>query len=288
MRVDIDAMDRFIFEENESVLALHAADAGQRTALGHMTVEEIDVLRDRPEISVLTISGLEQDTFEYLIHQYGYQLRVLTIISPKIGDLSMLGSLPQLEYLTVDRNYCISSLWDMTENTALKGLRIGSFTKLNSIDGIQRARNLEYFVYDDGLWSKTALESLMPLAGLPLRYFALYVKTIVDGDMSVFEQLPRLEQFTCPLHLLETEKFAWIKANCPDLKGRALQAYEMFRDGTACIVGKRKPCFKVEGNEKRIKKYVDSFNRLVGQYRGKPFGSVFPFNESPSPEPRNT
>ena len=97
-----------------------------------------------------------------------------------------------------------------------------------------------------------------------------------DGNMSFFEQLPRPEQFTCPLNLLETEKFAWIKANCPDLKGRALQAYEMLSDGTVCIIGKRKPCFKAEGNEKRLEKYVNSFNRLTEQYRGKPFHSLFP------------
>lgn len=275
MHISIDPLYGFVFEENESALTLHAADAGQRTALGSMTIEEIDVLRDLPHINRLTISGLSQDTFEYFIHRYGNQLRALTLISPKLEDLSPLGSLPQLEYLSVLQNHCVSSLWDMTGNTALKGLHISGFTKMRSIEGIQRVRNLEYFIYDDGMWMKTALESLTPLAGLPLRYFGLYVKKIVDGDMSCFEQLPHLERFESPLNLLETEKLAWIHANCPDLKGRALQAYKILSDNTVCIVGKRKPCFKLEGNEKRLEKYVDSFNRLVEKYRGKPFRSLF-------------
>lgn len=276
MQVTIDTLRGFVFEENDTALTLHPANAGQRTALGSMTIEEIDVLRDHPEVDKLTVAGLEQDTFEYLIRRYGRQLRGLIIISPKIEDLSLLGSLPQLEYLSVSRNYCVSSLWDMTGNTALKGLEIGGFTKMRSIEGIQRARNLEYFIYDDGMWTKTALESLMPLAGLPLRYLGLYVRTIADGDMSFFEQLPHLERFETPLNLLETEKFAWITANCPNLKGRALAAYEDFGDGTVCIIGKRKPCIKVEGNERRIEKYIDQFNRLVEQFRGKPFRSLFP------------
>ena len=44
----------------------------------------------------------------------------------------------------------------------------------------------------------------------------------------------------------------------------------------AIIVGKRKPILKVEGNEERIQKYVDSFEKLKAKYKGVPYKVAFP------------
>ena len=43
------------------------------------------------------------------------------------------------------------------------------------------------------------------------------------------------------------------------------------------IVGKRKPVLKVKGNEERIKKYVDSFEKIKKKYKGMPYKVAFPF-----------
>ena len=41
------------------------------------------------------------------------------------------------------------------------------------------------------------------------------------------------------------------------------------------IVGKRKPVLKVDGNEERIQKYVDAFEKLKKKYKGIPYKVAF-------------
>ena len=44
---------------------------------GTISKEEIDSRTNKPDIDVVTISGLRQDTFEYFIKNYGKQLRAI-------------------------------------------------------------------------------------------------------------------------------------------------------------------------------------------------------------------
>ena len=94
--------------------------------------------------------------------------------------------------------------------------------------------------------------------------------------------MPKLKEFDFALNLLTTEQVAWIVANFPQLKGRALKAKEDWvlceGDGASkrtMIVGKRKPSLIIEGNEERIKNYELKFNLLVEKYKGKKYSEVF-------------
>lgn len=42
---------------------------------GKITVEDIDKLKLYPDAEVITIPGLQQDTFEYFVKTYGKQLK---------------------------------------------------------------------------------------------------------------------------------------------------------------------------------------------------------------------
>lgn len=44
---------------------------------GKITVADIDRLKNYPDAEVVTISGLQQDTFEYFIKTYGKQLKAI-------------------------------------------------------------------------------------------------------------------------------------------------------------------------------------------------------------------
>ena len=57
----------------DKILWLHEAcmDIGG----GKISIPEIDVLAEHPEVETVAISGLRQDTFEYFIKTYGRQLR---------------------------------------------------------------------------------------------------------------------------------------------------------------------------------------------------------------------
>ena len=251
---------------------------------GIISVEDIDKLKDYPDTDVVTISGLRQDTFEYFIKTYGHQLRAIRFFKNKfIEDWSLLGTLPQLEYLDFFANHHISSLWDMSGNEFLSGLCIQDFTKLSSIKGIETAPALKEFVIGNAIWDKMILESLMPLAHTNIEKFMFCGKSIADNDYSFLADMPNLKQFDFPTNMLATEQVAWIVANFPDLEGFALKAKkdctlmnsEYKNVPGVLIVGKRKPSLIVEGNEKRIAKYEQNFEQLKTKYAGIPYKVAF-------------
>ena len=254
---------------------------------GKITVEDIDKLKLYPDTDVVTISGLKQDTFEYFIKTYGKQLKAIRFFKNKfVEDLSLLGTLPQLEYVDFFFNQRVTALWDMTQNTSLTGLRIRDFSRLTSIKGVETAPALKEFIIGNAIWDKMTIDGLMPLANAQIERFAFSGRAIENTDLSFLEQHPTLKTFDFATNLFTTEQVAWIVANCPQIEGYALRAKVdcMLFDSNdhlvdvpkAIIVGKRKPILKVEGNEERIQKYVDSFEKLKIKYKGLPYKTAFP------------
>ena len=252
-----------------------------------ITTADIDRLKESPNAEVVTISGLQQDTFEYFIKTYGNQLKAIRFFKNKfIEDLSLLGTLPQLEYVHFFANQRITSLWDMSGNTSLSGLAIEDFSRLTSIKGIETAHALKEFRIGNAIWSKMIIESLMPLANTKIERLSFTGRAIEDNDLSFLETLPDIKAFDFSTNMFSTEQVAWIVANCPHAEGYALKAKVdcMLLDSNehmvdvpkAIIVGKRKPILKVEGNEEKIQKYVDSFEKLKAKYKGVSYKVAFP------------
>lgn len=253
---------------------------------GKIKFTDIDVLKNYPDVDTVTISGLNQETFEYFILNYGKQLKAIRFFKNKqIEDLSLLGTLPQLEYLYFFANQKVTQLWDMSNNTSLTGLCINDFTKLNSIVGIETAPNLKHFEIGNAIWDTTEIESFMPLANTKIEYLSFTGKKITDNDFSFLEDMSELKEFDFALNLLTTEQVAWIVANFPSINGFALKARhdcELYKSNedlrlvpATIIVGKRKPSLKIEGNEQRIKNYEIKFQALVEKYKGKKYSELF-------------
>lgn len=251
---------------------------------GRITIKDIDVLKDYPNTGVVTISGLHQDTFEYFIKTYGKQLRAIRFFKNKlVEDWSLLGTLPQLEYIYFFANNRITSLWDMTKNTSLIGLCIEDFSKLKSIKGIETARNLKDFRIGNAVWSTMVIDSLTPLANTNIESISFYSKAITDNNFSFLSSMSNLKKFDFPTNMLSTEQVAWITANYPNLEGLALCAkrdVEIYDSSMnevpgAIIVGKRKPSLVIAGNEKRIQKYIDDFETLKKKYTGLSYNEAF-------------
>lgn len=251
---------------------------------GNITIEDIDKLKDYPNTDVVTISGLRQDTFEYFIKTYGCQLKAIRFFKNKfVEDWSLLGTLPQLEYVHFFANQRISSLWDMSANSALSCLCIEDFTRLSSIKGIETAPVLKEFRIGNAIWDKMVIDSLIPLAKTSIERFMFSGKAIAENDYSFLADMPSLKKFDFPSNMLTTEQVAWITANFPDLEGYALKAKidctwfdsELKDAPGVLIVGKRKPGLVREGNEKRIEKYVQNFEMLKKKYAGIPYKTAF-------------
>lgn len=254
---------------------------------GKITIPEIDQLKSYPNAEVVTISGLQQYTFEYFIKTYGKQLKAIRFFKNKfVEDLSLLGTLPQLEYVYFYANQKAAALWDMTENTSLTGLCIEDFSRLTSIKGIETAPVLKEFDIGNAIWATMELKSLMLLANTKIERLGFSGRKILDNDLSFLEQLPNLKTFDFNINMFTTEQVAWIVANLPQVEGYALKPkYDcMLLDSNenmvevpyTKIVGKRKPTLKVEGNEKKIQKYIDSFEKLKTKYKGVPYKVAFP------------
>lgn len=249
---------------------------------GRITEQDIDVLKKYPYLRTVSVTGLHQDTFEYFIRKYGGQLRAIRFFKNKpVEDWSLLGTLPELEFVYWFHNQRITHLWDMRQNHALQGLALDSFSRLHSIEGIERAPSLKYFHIGDGVWPAAIIDSFAPLAGMALTHLAFEGKKLVDMDLSFLEDLPNLTRFDFFSNHFTTEQVAWMVANKPSVTGRFLCSMidtEKWVDGrdvpAVLIVGKGKPFLAREGNEARIRKYKQQFETLVDKYRGVPYSEA--------------
>ena len=179
----------------DKILWLH--EAAMDIGGGKISVGEIDVLAEHPEAEAVRITGLRQDTFEYFIKTYGRRLKAIEFFKNKlVEDWSLLGTLPELEYVYWFANQRIETLWDMSGNTALKGLCVSDFTRLHSIEGIQTAPALRYFCFKDAVWDTSEVESFCPLAHTGVTHLKFGAKRITDGSLEFLEECPSLNSST--------------------------------------------------------------------------------------------
>ena len=187
---------------------------------GKITIADIDKLKNYPDTEVVTISGLKQDTFEYFIKTYGKQLKAIRFFKNKfVEDLSLLGTLPHLEYVYFFANQRVTALWDMTENKSLSSLCIEDFSRLTSIRGVETAPALKEFRIGNAIWNTMVLDSLMPLSNSKIERLSFTGRAIGDSDFSFLETLPELKVFDFATNVFTTEQVAWIAANCPLVEG---------------------------------------------------------------------
>lgn len=286
MNITVESFDEFVsgaFDYDEATgkhTTLHLVNKAADVGGGTLTVEDIDVLKDYPTLDVVMVTGLHQDTFEYFVKTYGKQFRAIRFFKNRlVSDWSLLGELPQLEFVYFFANQRIGSLWDMSENHALRGLAIEDFSKLHSIEGIEKAPALRTFEIGNAVWSTATIESFAPLAGTDLEHLGFTGKRIEDDDLSFLREMPNLKRFDFASNLFTTEQVAWIVANMPQLSGDSLCAkidFTAFNDETGeddvpatVIVGKRKPMLVNSGNEAKILRYTENFERLVEGFKGK-------------------
>lgn len=252
---------------------------------GRITEAEIDRLSEYDNKECLTVSGLTQETFEYFIKKYGNELRAVRFFKNKmVRDWSLLGTLPELEFVYWFHNQKITSLWDMSDNIGLKGLCISDFTKLKRLDGISKAPNLEWFSMGDAVWDSTEVTSYTCFAGSNVKHLCFGGKNILDGNLSFVSEMPQLQCFDFALSHFETEKIAWVMANRPDVSGTALKIFiedwicnketGEYDIPALCVTGKRKRKFPADAIAKKDKLEAE-FTRMMDAYRGKEYSEVF-------------
>ena len=248
---------------------------------GRISISDIDRLKEYPDEDTVTISGLRQDTFEYFINTFGGQLKAIRFFKNKlIEDWSLLGTLPQIQYLDFFANQRIDRFWDMSSNHDLTGLSVSDFSGIKDVELVNTAPVLEDFRIGNAMWSKMVIDSFMPLAGTSIRHLSFTGRKIVNQDLSFLDEMPFLETFDFPTNLFTTEQVAWIAANHPEISGFAIKPYTGYPtaekpDSKGWVVGKRKPYLAYQGNEQKIRQYEKAFDKLKKKYKGVSYRDAF-------------
>lgn len=263
------------YAKYEYVLANPNADVSG----GILEKAEIDDIRNHPEIDKIKIMGLKQDTFEYFIEKYGQQFKAIYFFKNKaIKDLSALSSLKTVEFIGYFFNQGCNRLWDMSKNSALKGLSINDFSKLHNLDDIVTAPNLEFLDFGNMVWDKLILDTLKPLCATKLKYLRFNAKKIIDNDITPIAKITTLEELVFPTRIFETEQIAWLTAKLVNVKSSSLGPYHKIdtpikwetsrgiKMKDTYIHGKGKPFLDSNLDKNRINKYVEEFQEMVKKF----------------------
>ena len=172
-----------------------------------------------PTCRELHISGLKQDSFEYFVSNYAQEFLVIRLAHCNlINNFSCLQSIGTLEYLMIDWNIRATKLWDMSQNTSLKGLYLSDVKKVNNLSDIVTAPNLKELAIDETVDSqlgsnKWRLASLSPIQNAPrLEKLFLVISKIEDESILPLLQMAHLKKLHITTSLFTLEDFATLNA----------------------------------------------------------------------------
>lgn len=229
-------------------------------------INNLDLLRSYPEINVIKVSDLREKELNYLVDTYGNQIHYIYLFKcNKIADLSALGRLKNLCYVIAYWNIKAKQFWDMSNNENLLGIKVYGFTGLTNLDDIPTAPKLESL---EAPFNK-GLVSLKPLLQTKLKELLISFPSLGDKDITPLVKIHTLKKLNFGTILFTTEQVAWLKANLTNVEGEVLAPYLKIFETDVLVIGKRKPRLQIPKDNARIQKYVDAFEKLVEQYKGK-------------------
>lgn len=240
---------------------------------GTITREEIDILKEHPELTRISVAGLHQDTFEYFIENYGKQFYGIYFFKNKmVSDLSALETLKNVEAIGYFLNQRAENLWDMSKNKSLEMLEISDFSRLYNLNGIEKAPKLKCLEFGNKVWATSKIDIVPDMKESAIEHIYFNAE-LSNRDICRFLEIPLLKTLNFRVNLCKTEFLAWISANYPEVDGYCLKPYTLFNDNSGFICGKRKPHIDMTNEKDRIKieKSVEKFNKLKQQFKGMTF-----------------
>ena len=244
---------------------------------GSVSIDQIDeAVGNNSNAKSIIISGLKQDTFDYFVKKYGQQFKAISFWKNKlVEDISLLGTLKDIQFINYFFNQRAISLWDMSDNKALKGLGIYDFSKLHSINEIESSTNLEFFGIGDMVWAGMVIDSLKPIANTKIRHFEWCGKKVSDNDYRCLAE-GNIEILDINPTRFTLDELTELLAFFPEsLSGSITKPYitgsigkagsnehttlnYLCKNKKACVVGK---------DDKRFQKYLKDFEYLLEEKR---------------------
>lgn len=245
---------------------------------GKTTRSEIDALLSRGA-SVVTVSGLDQDTFEYAMRRYGEQLVALHFWKcPRIDDFSPLESVDKLTFAAFYWNQKATRLWNFSKTPLLSGLFFENFKRLEDLTDLAGALSLQALEFGNGFTGRSVVHSLEPLAHLKaLRSLAINPSRVLEGGIFPIASLISLRELSFSQRLFPVEQIAWLRAHLPDtLRSEALTPTRpvpikgIKLPGDLLVNGKGGPLLSADKDVIRVRRFVAQFEALVQMYRDNP------------------
>ena len=258
------------------------ADIVQKELNGGKTTEsDLAVLDSRPEVIALTVSGLDQKSFEYLVRRHGDRLTALHLWKcPRIEDFTPLESMPLLTHVAIFWNQRALRLWNVCKTAALQGLLFEDFVKLGDLDDLSNCTSLVELVFGNANGSKMSVETLQPLSSLTsLRSLSLNPKEVRDGRIQPLAALQQLQDVSFSSKLFTAEQIAWLRCKLPaSLQSDALAPYRAIRQPLlvrgksldVLVNGYGKPFLSTKEDAARLERFKSEFNLLLEKFRHDP------------------
>ena len=261
--------------DNQPLNLVEAEIGGGR--ISKKTIDQIESSESRS----LKISGLTQETFEYLIGNYGSRFISIEFWKcPLVNDLSPLESLVNVEFISYYWNQRAERLWDMSKNARLTKVAFEDFTKVKSLEQVSKCSTLKDLTFGNKVWATLEIDSLEPLKQLEnLSKLRFYIKKVMDCRIAPISSLSELRYLDFPLNLFSTEKIAWLTSRIGGkAQSRCLAPYYRIEKPIEArskkidtlIIGKRKPSLDWDQDRERILNYSQKFESLVAKFKTDP------------------
>jgi len=249
---------------------------------GKTSAEALAKIDEQPAATALTISGLDQKTFELLVQRYGQRFSGLHLWKcPRIADFAPLEDLAHLTYFASYWNQRSTRLWNFARTPRLAGLSFRDFRRLTQLTDLSGAKSLRELEFGDAIFKKARFESLAPLGSLEqLETLDVAARSIDDGRVQPLAKLSQLRSLELSLNLFTTRQLAWLRARLPDsvksqslvplwyLEGDGLGEGSRRRDVLLVGRGQRSLSSALDGA--RIQKHQQDFWALVAAFRADP------------------
>jgi hypothetical protein len=249
---------------------------------GRISAEALAQLDEQPAASALTISGLDQKTFEVLVSRYGRRLAGLHLWKcPRIADLTPLEDLPDLTHFASYWNQRSTRLWNFARTPRLVGLEFLDFRRLTQLNDLSAAKSLRELHFGDAVFRKARFESLSPLESLEqLERLDFDARVIDDGRVQPLAQLSRLTSIELPMRMFTIRQMAWLRARLPDsVKSESLAPLwflpadllgEDAQRSDVVVVGRGQRRLSSTLDGARLQKVQQDFWAMVSAFRADP------------------
>ena len=260
-----------IDEQPQFIEDLVNVDVSSTELLIQGKTKNIERLKSFSNLKKLWIYTVNQNEFNTILSLVNPKM--LYIYELRVEDLSIIGSLKDVEVLALEWNTKAQILWNISKNTSLKSLSIKDFSKLNDIRPLQNSTSLELLDLSGGESKDLKLNNLQSLKNLNnLKYLGLSNIKVQDESLEPISELKGLQELEIS-NQFPTEEYARLSVALPNTKCDKFEAYvhlpSSIGDKDVMVVGKRKPFLNSNSkvDMKRLQKYKEQFKLLQSKYK---------------------